>query len=391
MSEESNEKKNTNNGSKLYEYMRDHPSVLIASISAIIAVISFAVNAVIYLRQYQYLRFWGFDLAQCEYTGTNQIYVFAISVFMFAAVSIVQRYNNKTIRVYYNRTTKITVLRKISREFKRRSRKSNRKLRVVKRHMKQFWSSSEGTMESSIKNEIIGIDQQVKETHERIRKFKKDYHHVKWHTLCILFLVLIPSFIITFFIMLLFLAARNSANYSFGVCLLVSLVFSMLNILVSWLTTYWMTNSELKAILRKYGNDLEKLNELYNEQMKSEVKDEYPIKVWPSYRIKDVFSDANIKQEFMSFILYCALLMLFTSFSAIQSQTKQTEFQIYDDGDSSYAIIYQSKDKLYLDKVVIQDNTIVIDTTSHRTITTDDVSYQDIKFEAVSIIRKEQQ
>ena len=390
MSEESNEKNNTNNGSKLYEYMRDHPSVLIASISAIIAVISFAVNAVIYLRQYQYLRFWGFDLAQCEYTGTNQIYVFAISVFMFAAVSIVQRYNNETIRVYYNRTTKITVLRNISREFKRQSRKSKRRLKAIKRRARKIRPTYARRMESSLNRDLYDADRQVKETHESIRKFKRDYHHVKWHTVGILCLMLMPSNVFIFLIILLFLAAKDSANYPFKVYLIISLAYSIVNILVSWVTTYWMTNSELKAILRKYGNDLENLNELYNGQMKSEAKDEYPIKVWPSYRIKDVFSDANIKQGCMSFILYCALLMIFTTFSAIQIQTKRAEFQIYDDGDSPYAIIYQSKDKLYLDKVVIQDNTIVIDTTSHRTITTDDISYQDIKFEAVSIIRKEQ-
>jgi len=46
----------------IYKYLVDHPSVLIAVVSAIVAIASFFINFISYMKEYQILRFWNVTL-----------------------------------------------------------------------------------------------------------------------------------------------------------------------------------------------------------------------------------------------------------------------------------------------------------------------------------------
>ncbi len=78
------------------------------------------------------------------------------------------------------------------------------------------------------------------------------------------------------------------------------------------------------------------------------------------------------------------------AFSVAFYQTKRQSFPVVSYDESSYVIIYQAKDSLYLDKALIDGRSITINATNHLTLSSENIEYQDIKFDTVQITRNKE-
>ena len=67
----------------------------------------------------------------------------------------------------------------------------------------------------------------------------------------------------------------------------------------------------------------------------------------------------------------------------------ETNFKIVSIEEEQYAIIYQGQDKYYLEKAVITDDIIAIDTRQQRIISTSDISFSIRTFDKVIKIDRE--
>lgn len=104
---------------------------------------------------------------------------------------------------------------------------------------------------------------------------------------------------------------------------------------------------------------------------------------------KSVLSDKKIKMIAVQFVaLTASLLFMMPIIGKVNAEQKRN-FPIYTDGATSYAILYFNESTVFMEEVVIQDKTIMIDATKQRIVTTDDICYDIIVFDSVTVNKLE--
>lgn len=89
-------------------------------------------------------------------------------------------------------------------------------------------------------------------------------------------------------------------------------------------------------------------------------------------------------------IIAITVVMLFTmSMTGTMSAKQQRRFPIYTDGSTSYAIVYISDSAVFIEEAIEKDGTLIIDTTKQRIVTSEDISYDMVVFDDVSVIKND--
>ena len=74
---EEKEVSNEKDEHSLYNYLKEHPGVMVSIVSALMVVITFVINLAIYIRTSRYLEYWGVNTLNIDFNNTNLMYVFA--------------------------------------------------------------------------------------------------------------------------------------------------------------------------------------------------------------------------------------------------------------------------------------------------------------------------
>lgn len=100
-----------------------------------------------------------------------------------------------------------------------------------------------------------------------------------------------------------------------------------------------------------------------------------------------MLSDKMLKFAAGQTIVVTVLLLFTISLSGTASAKQRRSFPIYMDGTTSYAIVYITDSTVIMEEAILEDRTIIIDTTKQRILTTDDISYDIKAFDNVSVIK----
>ena len=384
------EKTEFSSDDKAYQYFKEHPSALITSASAIVAVISFVINGFLFFNEYKYLQYWGFSITQIERNSTNQIYIFAIAFIFLVGVSIMQRFSAATFKVYLKQTAYVATVRKLHKCYRKEAKDLKKQLSDRKRRAKKIKKSSNDFSKAQKAIEaILRNERKTKEIIADIRDAAKSASHLKWLLTIQLIISIAPAVIIVA-ISMSFLFLIGEATWPPLMCVLVAIVYAAAITILGYLLSYLMEGQGIRRRLRDAKGNIDDIRKIYDEVKQQDLSyAEYPINTWPEYDLKDILSDSNIKSTLGLYAFYLFFFLVIFLFVTSSTQKDRTSFPLYVDDKAAYIVIYQNSSLFYMDKVEqFDNNSITINTSEHRIISSSDISYEVVTFDSVRIIEK---
>lgn len=355
----------------IYNYFKDHPSVLIAAVSALVAVLTVALNYINFVNINAYLSFF-----EIEYTGavtTPQIrYFFAIAAGFLVVLVISQSFISRTFEAYtpYKRRFLLCKYAK---------RSAKKKIKEVQRIYKEYKTQTE----SYSKAEQDEIEHNCQDAQEAFEKLTYHYKKMKKRRKMYQLLIGISCFI-TWLLMflvslLMFAVVIPQITQAMLFAALASLLYTGVAATVNW-GLYCVIQIKRKQIKQDVEKD-------ESEQVLS--YDEFPtipITTAVNFDIRKALTNTTWK---LAMITTVAVLLSSTFMSStLGTKTAETKnaFFIITREDVDYAVIYTDGDTAILEKATIQDDQITIDTSDQMMISLSGVPMKKQVFEEVNLI-----
>lgn len=372
------------------QYLKEHTSLLIAIVSAIVAITTFCMNACIYYINVRKLQFWGFSKEQLQSVSANQIYILAAVVLFIFYNILVYKSLHKAFLVYFEKVHKIKDLRKalkiISSEKKKRKRINRKQRREIRRQSKK----TDG--KNVTKNIYVELPR-IKEQTEALKKTYDDYKPsirslrffsvIQLLPTIIIFLVL---GVISFYILVFALDSNPTTRFPL---LPYAIIFTFLIMTVQYLPERLGSISRNNKQAKKLAYDQEKLRELMQDVVSEfETPPEYPASKlfnasWMRLPTNREISSFAVKYS----VVMLALSVILVAYSTLQSHSS---FPIVDSPEGTFAVVYQNGKTYYMEEATISGNKIEINTNKQRIVEANDFSYEIIEFEETKIIRNGQ-
>lgn len=365
------------------KYLKDHASVLIAIISATVAITTFCINASIYLINLKNLRFWGFSKEQTSNISTNQIYTITIAIFCIVFYAVSHLTLQKTFNLYVEKKKNIVIIRKALNYFAKQEKRERRHRKKQSRKIERQLKSRRG---KNVTDHIVVESQNPFNSEEAEKKYKKLLPLMKEVRLGLI-LELIPTFLLSYMlswpILLMFaFLAKSSIELRRDVPL--SLAFPFLMLLSEYISAHIGKRTVNKKEINELTKDTKKLTTLLEQTLESSTPD-YPV----NRIMKASWIRLPTNRELSLFVIIYIILMMMISFipMIIASKPVNNEIPIIQGESSSYAIVYQLGNVYYMEEANISGTTIEINTNKQKILETKDVDYEVTEFETVRIIK----
>lgn len=378
----SNEVNNANDISKvdraeytIFDYLKEHPGVLISSVSAMVVVITFVINLVIYVRTSKYLTYWGIDASYVQMDNTNQIYIFAVVCIYYITTIFILPFLMNSYDMYIKEMKVNYYAKYICKFCKKELGYCRRQLRRQKRVYKKLIG------QDNEKEEIISIGKQIEALKEKIsdaEKVRKKSSKLTINKLLVSTIIVSFVFVIQMYIVVLVVTDFTSIYKMIlisivGAVILLGFLFVLMYFLLTW--------PEVKLIKKEVYNSEEDFEKV-TEYIKT-LNPVYPIDKIFDLRIQEVLKNRVII-TFLMYVICCLVCVMV--FVAPLDETKMQEireFSVVNDEGKEYVIIYNNSNFYYFVEASIEGENITIDTTKQRIIPVDNICYEKMKFEEV--------
>ena len=369
----------TENQYKIFNYFKDKPAMLIACVSALVAIGSWLLRFAVGRMNYAYLAYWDIATLHANNNNPNELYMVAGILLFTLVLMIIHSVLNKlsdTFRYYIplllltNRS--INLSKKEKQAFLKELRKLYIRFSILPLKKKK---SIEGI---TIKKEIEKHSKKTKEELKEIQRVKKARQFIRIGVMIqVAFDVFLLYLLGSMFFVLINMSGtiRDSIQGSWVIAL-----FILLELADKYIPAY----REASRSCKQYKDEeaLRKARELLSSEMPK-----FPLEALKSWEIKAVLSDKVLKSVMVSILTGMIIIILSISFAGSLSAKMVRSFPMYTDGDVSYAVVYTSGSTRYMEEAVIEDGTLIIDTTKQRIITSEDITYTVEVFDDVSVIR----
>lgn len=348
---------------KLYDYMKEHPSILISCFSAITIVISFIFNGVLYLNELKYFAFWGIDNNYINVISVNNLYFLVAACIFYLVNTLVQQI---LLDTYEKISTVISIIVYIKYQIKLETKKQNRNVTNSKKN----YATPESVQEKSM-TDINSLKQAKNDMCKYLFKIIRINIFVFG---CVLFL---SAFLFLW---------TTQVNMKIELILLLSLgnviISTMLPCILIYVFRQRAKNKKIREHISKGQFEDGLLMNLINE-----VDTDFLLIKLSDIRTKSFFSKDAIRNILFNIIMLL-IYILIAVYPIYQDMTvdKKT-FNVVTEGSQQYVIMYKEDKAYYLKEAKIVDNNISINISKQRIIVSDDVSYETIEFENVKRIK----
>lgn len=333
INQDSNEPKELGNHS-IYTYLIAHPSILIAGVSAIVAILSFLINYISYREESQVLQFWNIDSALVSISNPKLIYSLCFSVIYFIMIIIATSLISNTYMAY-----------KPFMEFRL----------YIKNYLKNCKKLSES-------NDVL----QMIELEEK--ELRKSYSHIFFSNLLV-------ALILTFISSLLLIFSQDIKLLSTNPILSIIIVMSVQFFVYCFISYLAMRLSISKKKIIAQGNN--KMI-MFRENIK---KAEYPIDKVRKYGIKSCFTNSAVYLMFIDLIMIIFLSLMFLTICQSSTIEEQKQFKTLLIDDTQYVVVYSNTEKMILEEATITDGIVSIYTSKQRIVSVDTYPYEVVTFE----------
>lgn len=361
----------------IWNYLKEHTNLLIAAVSAMIAVFSFFMNMAIYLNIGRYLDYWEIDALQITFSTSNQVYNVFIA-FLFHIITLCTTFFISSTYDAYNQRQRILIcIKRGLRKIKKNDKKVCKDLKAEKKRIAAIKITPQN--EKDINEQIQRIAHIEKENvtdKDHVSNIKKIYKKTQKRNRLLLLVSNIICFMAMFFGSLIFMTSMYTDNILYT-AIFYAAIYVGINSALYGLINYFIA---IRIVNKSKENFL-----IYCEENISRQK-ELPIEKAFCEKLKCVRSDKIIKNICIQLIIITFAFLLIFSFGGYSNAKKQREFYYVTSEEETYAVIYNNGQDLTLKKAYIDGDTIIIDLSIQKTISSKEVVLTKKNFETVEII-----
>lgn len=340
----------------IYDYLKEKTAVLLAFISAMVAIISFFAKLIALISARKELAFWEFSSSYASLGGESIMYTIIISILFFCFTTASSMLFSSTYEAYLQHK-KIHLL--------------------VKYYLKKEKHNLKALEKKSKKGKITKHQISILDKVEQIKTLTKKSKRLAYINL---FLNLFFIFIIICCNSILFAIATesNTSSNTF----LVALVQLIIHLLYFLILKILIDKTVIKKNeLKKICNDSIFILKFSNEQ---EFK-EYPFNNIFINGFRSVLSNRNIILIVATIFLSCFILSCSFAFTEFDPTESSKTLQITTIDNTPYAIVCQDNEKYYLEEIKIESKAtkseeskeyLTVYTNKQRIITSDDITIE---------------
>lgn len=362
---------------KVFNYCKEHPSLLVAVLPIFFALISVILKFCSFLTTKSYVSYFGVDELVPK-TTQSFIYLFAIAIIFYVVTIVFQGFISKTFEAYTPYKKRFLLYRYSLRKNKKELKRNKKILKIAKRKVKKLKKNKKAQEElKDIEEKIKTVEEKLVSTSSELKQLEKSVLANR------IIYVLIVGMSCLFAGVILFVALYTllSLGGLAGGNLLIRSGVIVGTYILTYSSINWFTLNVFKIKRKNIKKDAE-------EKAGFSTYSDFPS--MPLERIikgdiKQWFSDNNCK-KILATTLLCFVVFVFASpLSGTKTAEQKTDYFIVCNDNETYAVVYIDDDMLILEKATIMEKRIEIDTTNRMVIEPNGISMQKYSFEEVKV------
>lgn len=339
---------------KIYNYLKNNPSVALALSSAGIAFGTAIINLLVYIKEKQYLDYWQISSSNA-YASQGQLYficaTLALSIISVFTISFIESgvkkyYFNVKELLFYQYLLKH--LRKKEREYflcRLGARIKLLRCRIINLFKKQYADSDLTEIDELLATSKKFSNENKDEIKDVKKELKKDKKYEKTK---LLFKIMFSGMLICITQYIYFSLSRIVVEH----LLVYSVIISAIEVAIYFILVF---------VIRKDKREIKKDAVLYLKNNK-EIKEKYLNHEDYQKSIVDNLSDNSLKSLGLQAVYYFIVFLVIAIASTYYIAPEKKSFYIYEDEENKYALIYENADNYIFEKAEISDDVLVVDT-----------------------------
>lgn len=361
--EKTKETKTETNKHSIYDYLKENTAVLLAVVSAMVAIVTFFAKLVTLIFARKELAFWEISSSYATFGSESIIYTVILAIIFSCFITASSMLFSSTYEAYLQ-YKKFYLLAKYFLKKERHNIK-----RIVKK---------------SKNGKITEVESFILENAELIKKSTKESKKLAYKDLFFnLFFIFVIICINSILFAITTVSDAGSATWLVALALLIAQLFTL------WLLKMLTKKTVIKKNeLKKKCNDADYIVKFYKEREQKE----YPFNKIFKNGIRSVLSNSNIISIIVMIILNCFILSC--SFTVTKSDPIERSkiFQTTTIDSIPYAIVYQDDEKYYLEEIKVEiekaegeesKEILTVYTNRQRIISCDDIEIEVKKYDDI--------
>ena len=357
------EKKESNVYS-IYNYLKKNPATLVAIFTGVVTIITFLSQLLAYTVSKSTLAYWNFDTAYASFDKKSLLYSAIAAIVYVIIMCFSTMWFTKTCEVYIERKRFFWIGIQYCKQQRGVCKNIEKRLRKLRNTRKSVVDL----------NEITEIEESNKATRQALELITTETRKERRRAIWFFSLNVLPIYLlICFFAFILcFMVAGKDELYKM-----------MLSILVSQSISFYVIYS------------LEKRTIINRKILKKEISDKMPSEIMEKYRSEndyplfallikgDGIRNSVLLSQLISVSLVFIIFVLSFILGTTNSEKARKDFQIANMDGEQYAVVYFADNTYYMEKAIIEDDTLTVFTREQRIINTSDISFSVQTFDQV--------
>ncbi len=330
----------------IYEYLKNNTSVLIAVVSASVAIIAAVLRIGSYLYHSQYLKYWNIDPQLYSAPETYWVESVTLSFILQICCGLFYIISYKTNKVFISRKQIIKKANSYIKEEKKEIRKLKKDCKNCKQKM----------IAKDIQNTISKCESQI----GILKSQKKEINRLILKE----YIINVPLIFFLLVVICIILVRETDSFFK-------NLVLAFGLMAIMFLVTYFIAKVNNKKVQDKH------IKKKYFEE-------DYPLSTLILSKTKQVFSNSDIK-GFIWFMFVFAITFSFSEiFSGYFKAKNNKEFPIILIDNKEYAVVYSDESDLFAEKIEINGKNATIYINEQIVIPKENVKMKEYSFEGIS-------
>ncbi|QTE74409.1 hypothetical protein JS518_00470 [Clostridiales bacterium FE2010] len=345
----------------VFNYLKEHHGLLLASISAIVTITSFIINMASFIRQNNYLRSWGITNNFYIYSSSQFVYLFVVMLIIDIFIPLLLWKLEVTFTSFFRDCSILIYTKYILKHYKKRQKRAEA---ILAKKRKDNTNDADPEMEKNL-NELKGM---IATSHNKI------HHILSAHIVDVIILIIAFVILLLPLWTLLIIIAGQFSIHAMILWLVICFFIVTTSYMGALLNIHPCTPRKMKKILKISLKNRSSLDGFFDtiHNFFTEL---------PERNKKYGFlSDAHLRRSTIAILAsIIGMICTFTVFSSNESNT----IWIYDDNESIYAVIYQRPDLLVMEQANIQNETITVFMDQIKYVQPNDCTLQKKEFKTV--------
>lgn len=362
-----------------FDYFKEHTGLLVTCVSASVAIMSCILHFAVGRLNYAYLEYWNIASLHANTNNQNELYLVVCALLYMLSLTLMHGLFSGTSDAFRHYNKLLSAMNQVIKSSKKRNKRLQKELSGLTKKIERLKPKQKQTpIVKEAGKKIESYNVLLKESMNAAQELKGARRELrKWVSFQIA-LAIIISYLIGMLFLILIKATISIEDSIRSSWIIIGII--VFDLFLYFLPAY----IETRCSRKQYENGLsyEKIKELVSMEFP-----DFPFEKLVKNGIKTMLSDKMLKFAAGQTVLVTIILLVVISLSGTASAKQKRSFPIYTEGTTSYAIVYVGGSTVFMEEAIQQDRTIIIDTTKQRILTTDDISYDIIAFDNVSVIK----